>query len=324
VALSSHVPELSALEVLLAVGRTGSLGAAGRELGLSQQATSWRMRATERLVGVRLLHRGARGSSLTEAGALLADWAARVVGAAEELDAAIAALRTNRDRLLNLAASHTVAEYLLPGWLVQLRGEPGAQAGVNLMVHNSEQVSELVLAGQADLGFVEGPAPPTGLSSLTVATDELVLVVPPGHRWARRRRPVEPSELAATALVVREQGSGTRTVLDQALSAAAPQTPRAAPVLEMAATTAIRHAVLAGAGPAVLSNLAVRDDLATGQLVKVRTQGLNLHRRLRGIWPDGPAPAGPGRALLRIAAHALPGNASKPPPVSQLEDSSRD
>lgn len=301
-ALSSHVPDLRSLELLLTVARTGSLGAAGRELGLSQQAVSSRVRTVERLVGVRLIERGARGSSLTEDGALLADWASRVLTAAEELDAAIGALRGVRDGQLDVAASFTVAEYLLPGWLVRLRARLAPDTGVNLVVGNSGQVAALVLGGGADVGFVEGPDLPAGLSVATVATDELTLVVPPDHPWAVRRRGVGLDELAAVALVTREQGSGTRLVLDRALDAAAPHIARAAPALELSNTTAIRQAVAAGAGPAVLSNLAVHDDLAARRLVRVALAGgIRLRRELRAVWPEGPLPAGPARALLGIA-----------------------
>lgn len=305
-ALSSHVPDLRALELLLTVARTGSLGAAGRELGLTQQAVSSRVRTIEKLVGSRLLRRAASGSTLTEAGALLADWAGRVLAAADELDAAIAALRGTRDARLDIAASFTVAEYLLPAWLARLRVELGAATGVSLVVRNSTQVAALVLAGEAGLGFVEGPDLPGGLDAVTVATDHLVLVVTPGHRWARRRV-VDAGELAGAALVAREPGSGTRIVLDRALAAAAPEVARPAPVLEFAATTAIRQAVLAGAGPAVLSAISVQDDLRSGRLVRVRIgDGLDLRRELRGVWPEGPAPAGPARHLLAIARGGQP------------------
>jgi DNA-binding transcriptional LysR family regulator len=94
--LSAHVPDLVSLELLLAVARTGGLGAAGRELGLTQQAVSARIRSLEKRVGMRLLHRGSRGSTLTEAGRLLAGQAAGVLDAARELDACIATLRGER------------------------------------------------------------------------------------------------------------------------------------------------------------------------------------------------------------------------------------
>ncbi|MBW0091687.1 LysR family transcriptional regulator [Pseudonocardia sp. KRD-184] len=303
VALSPRVPDLGSLELLLAVSRTGSLGAAGRELGLTQQAVSARVRTVEKLVGVPVLHRTARGSTLTDAGALMVHWAVPVLAAAEELDSAIGALRGERDAHLDVAASFTVAEYLLPGWLVRLRARaPGVAVG--LVVRNSDDVVRRVLAGQSRLGFVEGPEVPPGLSAATVAVDELVLVVPPGHPWTRRRGPVPAAEVAGTPLVTREPGSGTRATLEDALRAAAPDTPLAAPALELAVTTAIRQAVLAGAGPAALSDLAVSDDVAAGRLVRVPIAGPVLRRELRAVWASGPVPAGPARDLLAVATGA--------------------
>lgn len=305
VTLSPRLPDLGSLELLAAVSRTGSLGAAGRELGLTQQAASARVRTMERLVGVAVLHRSARGSSLTEAGTLLVRWAEPVLTAAQRLDTALAALRGERDTHLDVAASFTVAEYLLPGWLVTLRAE-AATTHVDLVVRNSGQVAERVLAGESQLGFVEGPDLPRGLSAAVVGADELVLVVAPAHPWARRRRPVPAAELAATALVTREPGSGTRRALDRVLRGAAPDTPPAAPALELSVTTAVRQAVLAGAAPAVLSDLAVRDDLAAGRLVRVPVDGVALRRDLRAVWAEGPTPPGPARDLLRIATGASP------------------
>jgi DNA-binding transcriptional LysR family regulator len=92
-ALSAYVPDLTSLELLLTVRRTGGLGAAGRELGLTQQAVSARIRSLERRIGLRLLHRSSRGSTLTDAGRLLAEPATGVLDAARVLDACIAALR---------------------------------------------------------------------------------------------------------------------------------------------------------------------------------------------------------------------------------------
>src|ERR1700722_14912581 len=96
VTLSSHVPGLPALELLLAVARTASLNSAARELGVSQQAVSARVRAIEAQVGVPLISRTARGSPLTAEGAVIAEWGARLLDVAAQLDAGIAALRTDR------------------------------------------------------------------------------------------------------------------------------------------------------------------------------------------------------------------------------------
>lgn len=216
--LAHRVPDLGALELLLAVARLGSLGAAARQLGITQPAASSRIRTMEVRLGVALVDRSPRGSTLTAEGALVTDWARAVVDAAEAFDAAAQALRGRRDSRLRVAASMTIAEYLLPGWLVALRAErPGT--AVSLYAENSAAVAERVLAHEADLGFVEGPAVPDGLDSAVIARDRLVVAVAPGHPWARRRGELPPAELAATPLILRERGSGTRQVLDAALAA---------------------------------------------------------------------------------------------------------
>lgn len=306
--LSVHLPDLRSLELLLAVARTGSLGAAGRELGLTQQAVSARIRTVEQLIGLPVVHRGPRGSTLTGAGALLVDWSTRVLTAAEELDAGIASLRRGRSPHLAVAASSTIAEFLLPGWLVRLGTEHEASGRqrpvVRLAVHDSERVAAEVLGSRVQLGFVESPVVPPGLASRTVALDQLVVVVPPGHPWTRRT--VEPAELAATPLVTLEPGAGPRQAFDRAVAAAAPPR-RAQPLLELSATAAVRSAVLAGTAPGVLSELAVRDDLVSGRLHSVPVPGLALTRKLRVLRLDGPAPDGPAGSLLRIATQDSPG-----------------
>ena len=135
---------------------------------------------------------------------------------------------------MQIAASQTVAEYLLPRWLVTLHTlvphiVPTLSSG------NSTVVAEKVLAGNADVGFIESPSVPTALDHRTVATDELVLVVAPDHPWAV----TAPSavEIVGTALVTREAGSGTRSAYESALAAAGLGQP-ASPLLEVSSTTA--------------------------------------------------------------------------------------
>jgi len=302
--LGPHVPELRALELLVAVARAGSLTAAAVELGITQQAASSRMRTMESLVGEPLLTRTAAGSGLTQTGELVVQWADRVLEAAAQLDAGVTALRADRRGHLAVAASLTIAEHLLPGWLVAVRAQQ-AQLGqvpteVTMTATNSSRVAELVTAGEVELGFVEGPDAPAGLRRRLVGTDELVVVVGREHPWAHRRRPIPAATLAATPLVVREAGSGTRTVLEKALRGLT----LAPPALELSSTAAVRAAVAAGAGPAALGAHAVRDDLATGRLVRVAVDGVDLTRRLHAVWRGGPnPPEGPARDLGAHAAH---------------------
>ncbi len=270
--LGSHVPDLRALELLVGVARTGSLSAAAQELGITQQAASSRMRTMEALVGAPLLARTKRGSALTQTGELVVQWAARVLDAAEQLDAGITALRQDQHGHLRVAASLTIAEHLLPGWLVAMRAQQKSHGVVptefTMTATNTQRVAGLVTSGAVDLGFVD-----------------------PSRR-------VTAATLARTPLVVREAGSGTRTVLERALA----DLPTAVPVLELSSTAAVRAAVAAGAGPAALSAHAVRDDLASGRLVAIAVTGLDLSRRLHAVWTGGAnPPAGPARDLVHWA-----------------------
>jgi molybdate transport repressor ModE-like protein len=299
------MPELRAFEVLLAVARTGSFNAAGLELGITQQAVSSRIASLEALTGVVLVTRSAHGSTLTSSGTVVAQWADRLIQVADEVEVGLAALRGDRRSRLRVSASLTIAEHLLPGWLVSMQsadrrdGSPSAQ--VVLTATNSETVIDQVRTGAADLGFIEGPSAPPGLRTRVIAHDTLRLVVLPGHAWTKRAaRTIAPAELLTTPIVSREAGSGMREALAAALRLAlGPNAVQVPSALELSTTASVRGAVLAGAGPAVLSELAIGDDLASGRLVAIDVDGLDLDRELRAIWVGTRTPpAGAVRDLL--------------------------
>ncbi|MGW6512553.1 LysR family transcriptional regulator [Streptomyces niveus] len=300
VTLAHRVPELGALELLIAVARHGSMGGAARELGISQPAASSRIRSVERQLGVSLFDRSPSGSRPTEAGALVTDWARRIMEAAEAFDAGAQALRDRRDSRLRVAASMTIAEYLLPGWLIALR-TARPDTAVSLLAGNSGAVAARLLGGEADLGFVEGLAVPAGLDGTVIGRDLLVVVVAPAHEWSARRTALTPTELAASPLILREEGSGTRQVLDAALASYGGL---AEPLLELSSTTAVKAAVVSGAGPSVLSELAVREELVARRLLEVEVAGIHLRRDLRAVWPTGHRPSGPARELLSLTRAA--------------------
>ncbi|RVW04498.1 LysR family transcriptional regulator [Rhodococcus spongiicola] len=294
--LSNRVPELAALEVLIAVGRLGSMGAAGREHGLSQQAVSARVRSAERQLGIRVFDRGAGGVQPTAEGALILEWASAILDSAEELASGVAAVRGELDANLTVAASMTIAEYLVPGWTVTMRRKcPNVVTSVRLS--NSTEVAAQVRAGDADLGFVEGPVVPNGLRSVEVARDELVVIVPPGHKWIQRA-PIAVTELAETPLIQREPGSGTRITLEHAVPGCVE------PILELGSCTAVKAAVVAGNAPAVVSSLAVEADLNDGRLASVEVEGLCMPRRLLAVWDESRGLRGAARDFLDIARGA--------------------
>ncbi|WP_329131257.1 LysR family transcriptional regulator [Streptomyces sp. NBC_01476] len=301
--LSSRVTDLGPFELLLSVARLGSLGAAAREHGISQPAASSRIKYLERRLGVTLLERSPQGSRLTGQGALVADWARTALDGAAALEAGIASLHNSAEARLPVAASLTIAEYLLPHWLVRFHRARSGTA-VSLTTGNSEEVAVAVLDGTVAIGFVEGPTVPPGLAAQCVGHDELTVIVFPGHPWTRPgRRRVSAEELAGTPLVSREAGSGTRLFLERALRAGT-DAPLAAPVVEVSSTTAIKTAVAEGVAPAVLSSLAVSRDVAAGIVVAVPVEGLDLSRTLRMIHRAGHSLSGPARTLADIASNA--------------------
>lgn len=292
----SRVPELTSLGLLRAVGNGGSISEAARQHGLSQPAASKRLAALERSLAVSLIQRSKTGSRLTPAGQVVADWAGRVLDTVEQMFDAVATMQADPAADLRLVSSMTVAEHLVPGWLSALRSaRPGLHVGLRVM--NSHDVQNLLLGEQADLGLIETSTWNPALASKTISHDRLTVVVPPSHPWAGRRRALGAEELAAARIIVREPGSGTRETLERVLD----QVARAEPLLELGSNTAVKEAVKAGAGPAVLSILAVHDELASGQLVEVAVTGLDLSRPLTAVWPRGRALSEPSLTLLALA-----------------------
>ncbi|MCL1869674.1 MAG: LysR family transcriptional regulator [Promicromonosporaceae bacterium] len=291
---------LALLELLVALDEHGSISAAARTLGVAQPTASAGLRALERRLGLDLLARSSRGTSLTETGRVVAAWAADVVDASTRFEDATASLRTTAHERLRVAASLTVAEHLAPRWLAQLAASParGASPDVELAVRNSREVMDLVLSGEADLGFVESSGVRRGLRSRTVADDELVAVVAPGHPWARRRSVGVP-ELLGARLVIREAGSGTRDVLEAALARVGEALPPHLPTL--GSTVALTSAVVHGGAVTVVSALSVADAVERGTLIRVPVEGIDLGRRLRMVWKDGASLSGSARRLAAVA-----------------------
>ena len=286
-------PDLSALVLLVAVADHGSLSAGARAAGMAQPNASRSISRLERHLGLTLLHRSTHGSTLTDPGLLVVEWARAVIAAAHELLEGATTLASRTSEKIVVAASQTVAEHLLPAWLGTLRSMH-EDLRVEVHVHNTHDVLDDLHEGRCDLGFIEGPRPPRGVNHLVVAHDEMVLVVPRDHPWGHRRHPVTAEELRHTPLVTREAGSGTRVALEEALGGPAQ------PALELASNAAVRVSVASGTAPAVLSRLAVTEALAVRTVREVPTT-LNIRRDLRAVWTGPRRLRGVAADLVAIA-----------------------
>lgn len=285
----------------MSVAETGSLGQAARLHGITQPAASMRITALERRLRIVVLERGPTGSRLTTAGTAVVDWALPVLAAAHALVSGVAALHTEGTDRLRVAASMTIADHRVPGWLIALHTQ-APDVRVALQVGNSHQVAAMVREQEAELGFVEGPHAPSGLRSRVVESDELVVVVGPTHPWAKRRSPLPMETLAATPLIVREHGSGTRDAVWEVMRRVREP---AQPAAELGSTAAIKAAVATGESPAVLSRLVVDTEIHDQRLVVVPlADAAAFPRQFRAIWRRETPPVGPAAALLRLAGRS--------------------
>lgn len=285
-------PDLVTLRILVAIGASGTFSGAAACVGMSQQAASSRIRAAERRLGFTLVDRTPKGSALTPDGQLVAEWASPVIDAADQLASLLRSLRPQSAAVLSVAASQTIAEHFLPRWITDFHQRTGYGTSLRLASGNSAFVIDQVRSGAATIGLIETPDIPKDLASAAIREDPLIVVVSPDHPWADRQVPLTPRDLAATPLVVREQGSGTRRTLELALTLTGGDLPTVEPAAVLSTTSAIRAAVLAGVAPAVLSAVTVEDDLSRGTLTRVPVTGLALSRPLTALWRQtSPLPA---------------------------------
>ena len=255
---------LEQLRIFIAVAEREHVTAAARALHLTQSAVSAAIAALEERHATKLFDRVGRRILLTAAGQAFLPEAKSVLARAADAEALLADLAGLKAGRLTLAASQTIGNYWLPQMVHRYHQRfPGVAVG--LTIANTEVVAQQVIDGTADLGFVEGEVADPALIIEPVAEDELVLVVRPDHPWVTAP-PDFPAAFCEARWVVREAGSGTRSVFEGVLAAdgIAPETLTVA--LEMPTNESVRSAVEAGAGVAVLSRLVAMRAIESGRL----------------------------------------------------------
>jgi DNA-binding transcriptional LysR family regulator len=254
---------LEQLRIFVAVAEREHVTLGARDLNLTQSATSAAIAALEARHATKLFDRVGRRIALTEAGRVFLEEARAVLARAGAAEAVLADLSGLKRGALSIAASQTVGGYWLPERLGRFREQyPGI--AVTVTIGNTQQAAAQVRDGAADLGIVEGEVDMPVLAATAVAEDEMVLVVRPAHPWAKGAGK-QGMGLTGSPWVVRERGSGTRAIFDGLAGTAVP----ADDLLVLPSNEAVRGAVIAGAGAAVLSRLVVADALALGLLVTV-------------------------------------------------------
>lgn len=258
------------LEIFAAICQEGTITGAAQRIGLSQAATSQALAELENQLQRRLFDRHGRRILSNAAGRELLPSAIQVLDRVRDIEAGAARPRLD----LKIYASLTVANYMLPTFVARFaRRHP--QARIQLAVGNTGHVVSSLQQFESDAGWIEGLLRHPDLDAFPWREDRLVIVAPPRHPLAGRR--ATSSALAGARWVLREKGSGTRDVFEDAIKGSFQlvHVP-----LEMGGIGAIKRAVMAGAGLSCISSSAVGPELRTGQLRQVQAPWLDLRRQI--------------------------------------------
>jgi DNA-binding transcriptional LysR family regulator len=259
---------LEQLRIFVAVAERQHVTQAARALNLAQSAASHAIAALEARYDVKLFDRVGRRIELTEAGRAFLAEAKAILAQVERAELTLSEFGGIERGTLAVRASQTIAGYWLPRHLAAFR-RAHPRVNIRLTIGNTAQVAEAIETGAAELGFVEGEVLSDRLVSSSIARDQLVLVVGPEHPWAEGAAP-SAADLLAAEWVLREPGSGTRSVFEAALArlGLAPGDLRVA--LELPSNEAVRSAVEAGLGATALSASVAAPALESGLLRPVR------------------------------------------------------
>ena len=251
---------LEQLRIFVAVAEREHMTAAARAVNVTQSAASAAIATLEARHGVRLFDRVGRGIILTDTGRLFLEEARGVLARAATAEQALDDMAGMRRGVLRLVASQTTAAYWLPPILAAFHARY-PQVAIDLAIANTEIAAARVREGEAELGIVEGAVDDPVLGLWPIDEDRLVLV-----QAAAPQGPVDADTLRAARWVMREAGSGTRSVLDEALRRLAIDPALLDVALVLPSNESVRTAVEHGAGIAALSALVVAPAIAAGAL----------------------------------------------------------
>ena len=251
-------------------------------------------------LGLRLFDRTGQRIALTGAGRTLHDYARRIADLCAEAEQKLAALKGETRGRLALGASTTIAQYLLPRLAADfLAAFPAIQ--LSILSGNTADVVAALIESRISLGLIEGPSGRSDLRCEPFVEDEIVLVVPPSHEWAAAGG-IDTAALRQAPIILRELGSGTRQVVEDALRRARLDVKKLRIALELDSTESIKSAISAGLGVGFVSRWALGKEFALGVLRTVPVKGLRIRRHFQFVYGHGPAPAGIEGEFLRFAA----------------------
>lgn len=306
------------LKVFRAVAEHLNFRKAAEHLFLTQPAVTLQIKALEDDLGVRLFDRAAGHVSLTSQGALLLSYARKIAELVAEAEQELAAGEGQLSGELALGVSTTIAQYVLPRLLGAFLDEhPRVQ--FSLRSGNTSEIVRWILDDKAVIGLIEGPARHREVRAVPFMEDELVLIAPPDFGSDQMSR----EQLLACTLLMREQGSGSRSVVETALEKADFKLKFFKRVMNLDSTEAIKSAVEAGLGVGFVSRWAIGKELELGALKVGQVNGLRVTRDFTLISRTGPEPQGAPGAFRNFALERARLLAKLPPKPLRSSSSKR-
>jgi len=265
------------LELFKVVAEKKSFSNASEVLHISQPAISQQIQFLEEELGVKLFHRTTRKVSLTDEGKLLYHYAIQICNlfadAEKNLSEFSGVVRGN----LTIGASQTIGEYFLPKFIGSFK-ELYPQVNITIDIFNTQHIIKAVHDQTLDLGLVEGHVDTEGLNVNPFLDDELLVIVNPNHPLASQKF-VTFDQLSLFPFVLREKGSGTRQVMEDALTKAGWDLENLSVIMELGSTEAVKSAVEANLGISILSERTVQKELQFKTIKALRIEGLKIMRK---------------------------------------------
>lgn len=284
------------LKVFRVVAEQLNFRKAAERLFLTQPAITLQIKALENDLGMRLFDRTGGKIALTRQGSLLLEYANKLAALAFDAEQKLGCSEVGVSGELALGASTTIAQYVLPRLIGAFQSEyPKIQ--FSLRSGNTSEVVRFLLDGKVALGLIEGPARERGVRTEPFMDDELVLITSPSFDSDH----VASGRFAGMNLLMREQGSGSRHVVELALEKAGFKLKSFTKVMELDSTEAIKSAVEAGLGVGFVSRWAIAKELELGTLKVAEVNGVRAARHFTLISRTGPEPQGPAGALRTFA-----------------------
>ncbi len=294
------------LKVFRMVAEKLNFTTAAEGLFLTQPAVTLQIKTLEEELGVKLFDRSGGKVTLTEAGNVLLEYAERIAALYNEAETAIGNLIGEERGKLSIGASTTIAQYVLPQLIGKfLSVHPKIE--FSMISANTENIVRALDSKVISLGLVEGPIGRTDLKIDRFIEDEIVVIAAANHELAlNETEKITLSELSQMPLIMREHGSGTRHVLENALKKAGVKLSELNIVMELDSTEAIKRVVEANLGIGFVSRWGLTREFELKSLKIIKIENLQIKRQFQFVYPRTPSLDGATETFYRFACRHLP------------------